>query len=341
MRNVGRSFPVCFGVVLTAAFAVLAAVFASGTAAVAETTTLGELVSAVVRIKAHINPDGRTVENLGREREGSGIVIDNNGLVLTIGYLMTEAHAAEVVTNDGRVVPANIVGYDHETGFGLLQAISPLKVKPLPLGKSASVKEKDPVVVATFGGLDKAGAAFVVSKREFVGNWEYVVENALFTSPPHPNWSGAALISQEGRLVGVGSLIVGDASGKRDNVAGNMFVPIDLLPPILADLIADGRAAGAGRPWLGINTEDIRGHMMISRVTPDGPAEKAGLRRHDVILSINGETPKSVVDLYRKVWAQGVAGATIGLDIQRETARMHIDVKSINRLDHLKLKSTF
>jgi len=341
MRNVGRSFPGCFGAVLTAAFVVFAAVLASGAAAVAETTTLGELVSAVVRIKAHINPDGRTVQNLGREREGSGIVIDNNGLVLTIGYLMTEAHAAEVVTNDGRVVPANIVGYDHETGFGLLQAISPLKVKPLPLGKSASVKEKDPVVVATFGGLDKAGAAFVVSKREFVGNWEYVVENALFTSPPHPNWSGAALISQEGRLVGVGSLIVGDASGKRDNVPGNMFVPIDLLPPILADLIADGRAAGPGRPWLGINTEDIRGHMMISRVTPDGPAEKAGLRRHDVILSINGETPKSVVDLYRKMWAQGVAGTMIGLDIQRETARMHIDVKSINRLDHLKLKSTF
>jgi S1-C subfamily serine protease len=337
MRNMRRSFPGWLGVALVAGFAVLA----SGAAAPAQKTTLDELVSSVVRIKTHINPNGRTVENLGREREGSGVVIDDKGLVLTIGYLMTEAHAAEVVTNDGRVVPANIVGYDHETGFGLLQAISPIKAKPLPLGKSASVKEKDPVVVASFGGLDRAGAAYVVSKREFVGNWEYVVEDALFTAPPHANWSGAALISQDGKLVGIGSLIVGDASGKRDNMPGNMFVPIDLLPPILADLIADGRAAGPGRPWLGINTEDVRGNMMISRVTPEGPAEKAGLRRHDVILSINGETPKSVVDLYRKMWGAGGAGSVVALDIQRETARMHIDVKSINRLDHLRLKSTF
>src|SRR3989442_4069441 len=179
--------------------------------------SLDELVSAVVRIKTHINPDGRTVENLGREREGSGIVIDDKDLVLTIGYLMVEAHAAEIVTNDGRAVPANIVGYDQETGFGLLQSISPLKVKPLPLGKSADVKEREPVVVASFGGLDKAGAAYVVSKRVFAGNWEYVVDDALFTAPPHPNWSGAALISREGKLVGVGSLIVGDANGKSDN----------------------------------------------------------------------------------------------------------------------------
>jgi S1-C subfamily serine protease len=338
MRNIRRSFPGWLGVLLTAGLAVLASV----AAAPAQKTTLDELVSSVVRIKTHINPDGRTVEGLGREREGSGVVIDDKGLVLTIGYLMTEAHAAEIVTNDGRVVPANIVGYDHETGFGLLQAIAPIKAKPLSLGKSASVKEKDPVVVASFGGLERAGAAFVVSKREFVGNWEYVVEDALFTSPPHTNnWSGAALISQDGKLVGVGSLMVGDASGKHDNTPGNMFVPIDLLPPILADLIADGRASGPGRPWLGINTEDIRGHMMISRVTPEGPAEKAGLRRHDVILSINGETPRSVVDLYRKMWGKGGAGSVVALDIQRETARMHIDVKSINRLDHLKLKSTF
>jgi serine protease Do len=337
MRNLGRSFPGWFGVALITAIAVLAGVVA----APAQKSTLNDLVSSVVRIKTHINPDGRTVENLGREREGSGVVIDDKGLVLTIGYLMTEAHAAELVTNDGRVVPANIIGYDHETGFGLLQAISPLKAKPLPLGKSAGMKVNDPVVVASFGGLDSAGAAFIVSKREFVGNWEYVVEDALFTAPAHANWSGAGLISQEGKLVGIGSLIVGDASGKRDNTPGNMFVPIDLLPPILADLIADGRTAGPGKPWIGINTEDVRGHMMISRVTPEGPAEKAGLRRHDVILSINGETPKSVVDLYRKMWALGGAGSMVGLDIQRETARMHIDVKSINRLDHLKLKSTF
>jgi S1-C subfamily serine protease len=340
MRKIRRSFPGWLGVLLTAAVAVLA----SGTAASAqnEKVTLGELVSSVVRIKTHINPDGRTVENLGREREGSGIVIDDKDLVLTIGYLMVEAHAAEIITNDGRAVPANIVGYDQETGFGLLQAISPLKIKPLPLGKSADVKDRDPVVVATFGGLDKAGAAYVVSKRQFVGNWEYVVENALFTAPPIANWSGAALISRDGKLVGVGSLIVGDATGKSDRMPGNMFVPIDLLPPILADLIADGRVSGPGRPWLGINADEVHGHLVISRVTPDGPAEKAGLRRRDVILGINGgDQFKNLADFYQKLWAQGGAGTTIALDVQRETSRMRIDVKSINRLDHLKLKTTF
>ena len=340
MRKIRRSFPGWLGVLLTAAVAVLA----SGTAAFAqnEKVTLGELVSSVVRIKTHINPDGRTVENLGREREGSGIVIDDKDLVLTIGYLMVEAHAAEIITNDGRAVPANIVGYDQETGFGLLQAISPLKVKPLPLGKSADVKDRDPVVVATFGGLDNAGAAYVVSKRQFVGNWEYVVENALFTAPPIANWSGAALISRDGKLVGVGSLIVGDATGKNDRTPGNMFVPIDLLPPILADLIADGRVSGPGRPWIGINTDEIHGHLVVSRVTPGGPAEKAGLRRRDVILGINGgDQVKSLADFYQKLWAQGGAGITVPLDVQRETSRMRIDVKSINRLDHLKLKTTF
>jgi len=338
MRNIRRSFPEWLGVIVTAAFVV----FACGTASFAQKATLDELVSAVVRIKTHINPDGRTVENLGREREGSGIVIDDKGLVLTIGYIMVEAHAAEVITNDGRAIPANIVGYDQETGFGLLQAIAPLKVKPLPLGKSADVKAQEPVVVASFGGLGNAGAAYVVSKRIFAGNWEYVVEDALFTAPPHANWSGAALISREGKLVGVGSLIVGDANGKSDNTPGNMFVPIDLLPPILADLIADGRAAGPGKPWLGVNTDDVRGHLMISRVTPGSPAEKAGLRRRDMILGVNGgDAPKSLIDFYRKIWAQGGAGTTIALDVMRDTEKLRIDVKSINRLDHLKLKTTF
>ena len=174
------------GLLLAAAVATLASASAS-----AQKLSLEELVSSVVRIKTFIAPDGRTVENLGREREGSGIVIDENGLILTIGYLMVEAHAAEAIANDGRAVPANVVGYDHETGFGLLQAIAPLKLKPLALGKSAEVKERDPVVIASFGGLDMAAPAYVVAKREFAGSWEYLLDEALFTAPPHPTWSGA------------------------------------------------------------------------------------------------------------------------------------------------------
>jgi len=319
----------------------LAAALALSTAAEAQTPPLEELITAVVHIKTFINPDGRTLQNLGREREGSGIVIDGNGLVLTIGYLMVEAHAAQVTTNDGRTLPANVVGYDHETGFGLLQAIAPLKVKPLAMGKSSDVKERDAVVVASHGGPDRAGRALVVAKREFAGNWEYLLDEAIFTSPPHPQWSGAALISREGKLVGVGSLIVGDATGKREGVPGNMFVPIDRLPPILGDLIADGRAAGPSRPWLGLSTEEVHGRLIVSRVTPDSPAERAGVRRGDIIVGVNGATVDSLGDFYRKVWASGGAGATVPLDVLHDKEKRTIEVKSMNRLDHLKLKSTF
>src|SRR5262245_390551 len=308
MRN--RPYPILLVFLLTATL--MATMAPAGRA---QAPALDEIISAVVRIKTFINPDGRTLQNLGREREGSGIVIDGNGLVLTIGYLMVEAHAAEVTTNDGRSLPANIVGYDHETGFGLLQTISPLKVKPLPFGKSADVKARDAVVVASFGGPERAARALVVAKREFAGNWEYMLDEAIFTSPPHPQWSGAALISREGKLVGVGSLIVGDATGARDNVPGNMFVPIDRLPPILSDLLSDGRPSGPGRPWLGVNADEVRGRLFVSRVTPDGPAEKAGMQRGDVIVSVNGQSPTTLIDFYRKVWAVGNAGAVVGLDV--------------------------
>jgi S1-C subfamily serine protease len=310
-----------------------------GAAAPAQTSSVDELVSAVVRIKTYINPDGRTIGNLGREREGSGILIDDNGLVLTIGYLMVEAHAAEVATNAGRTVPANVVGYDHETGFGLLRTIEPLKLKPLAFGKSAELKERDPVLIASYGGA--VAPAHVVAKREFAGNWEYLLDEAIFTAPPHPAWSGAALINREGKLVGVGSLIVGDATGKDDNTPGNMFVPIDQLPPILGDLIADGHAAGPARPWLGVTTVETHGRLFVGRVTPDGPAERAGLRRGDVIVGVAGEAPKSMADFYRKVRAQGGAGATIPLEVLQDSETRRIPVQSMNRLDHLKLKSTF
>lgn len=310
-------------------------------AAPAQDAWVEELVSAVVRIKTQINPEGRTVEGLGREREGSGILIDGDGLVLTIGYLMVEAYAAEVVANDGRTVPASVVGYDHESGFGLLRTLEPLKLKPMPLGKSAEIKEHDPVLVASFGGAAMVGAAYVVAKREFAGSWEYMLDDALFTAPPHPAWSGAALISRAGKLVGVGSLIVSDAVGGGDKTPGNMFVPIDRLPPILADLIANGRAAGPARPWLGLNTEELRGHLLVGRVTPGGPADKAGIKRGDMIVGVKGDPPKNLADFYRKVWAQGEAGVNVPLDVLQDNEVRRVDIKSTNRLDHLKLKSTF
>ena len=307
----------------------------------AQGTTLTDLVSAVVRIKTFINPDGRSVSNLGREREGSGIILDENGLILTIGYLMVEAHSAEVITNAGRTLPASVVGYDHETGFGLLRTLEPIKTKPLPIGKAADVKEQDRALVVSFGGAGMVVPVNVVSKRVFAGSWEYLVPDALFTSPPHPAWSGAALVSREGKLLGVGSLIVGDASGKKDGVPGNMFVPIDLLMPIFGDLLADGRVSGPGKPWLGVAAEEMSGELRVSRVTPESPAEKAGIKRGDVVIGVGGDVTPTLPEFYKKLWSTGNAGVTVPLDVKQSGSTRRIDVPSVNRLDHLKLRSTF
>jgi S1-C subfamily serine protease len=236
-------------------------------------------------------------------------------------------------------VSATIVGYDHETGFGLLRAVSPLKVKPMPLGKSAALRQSDPAVFAGAGGM--LAPVNVVSLREFAGSWEYLLERAIFTMPPLPNWSGAALISRDGKLVGVGSLIVGDARASGASTPGNMFIPIDLLAPILADLIADGRVTGATPPWLGVAAEEKLGDLVVARVTAGGPAERAGIQRGDRIVGVGGAPATGLADFYRKLRAVGAAGATVPLDVAvqgGETRR--IDVQSINRLDHLKLKST-
>jgi len=325
---------------LTAALLTLFGV-AISKVSVAQTSSLDDIVSAVVRIKTFIAPDGRSVTNLGRERDGSGILIDGNGLILTIGYLMVEAHAAEVITNAGRTVPATVVGYDHETGFGLLRTIEPLKDKPLMFGKSADLKEQDRVLVVSFGGAGMVLPTHVVSRRLFAGSWEYMVADAIFTSPPHPAWSGAALVSRDGKLMGVGSLIVGDSSGAKDNVPGNMFVPIDLLPPILGDLLANGRVAGPGKPWLGVNAEEMGGRLLVSRVTPESPAEKAGIRRGDVVVGIGGDVTRTLPDFYRKLWSLGAAGVSVPIDIMQRGETRRIDIPSANRLDHLRLKSTF
>lgn len=303
--------------------------------------TLDDLAAAVVHLKTFINPDGRTVATLGTEREGSAIVIGSDGLLLTIGYLMVEAHSAEVITNDGRVLRADAVGYDYETGFGLLKTASPIKLRPIDLGKSADVRERDPVLVASFGGPHLVAAAHVVARRQFAGSWEYLLDDALFTAPPHPAWSGAALINRAGKLVGVGSLIVGDATGKHDGTPGNMFVPIDRLGPILADLITDGRAQGPSRPWLGLTTEEVGGRLLVMRVTPGSPAEKAGIAFGDVVVGVGGESAKSLPEFYRRMWAVGGAGATVPLDVRRNQDTRRIDVPSISRYDHLRLKSTF
>lgn len=303
-------------------------------------TALADLVSGIVRVQVNINPDGRTVGTLGSQRTGTGIVIGSDGLVLTIGYLMVEAHAGDIILNDDRRVGAEIVGYDYDTGFGLLKATAPLNVAPVPLGSSGDMKTGDRVLVALGGGVERVGPATLASRREFAGYWEYLIDGALFTTPPYQDWSGAALINKDGRLVGVGSLVVGDATGRGSGVPGNMFVPIDLLPPILGELIATGRTSGPQKAWLGITTDEKNGGLVIRRTGEGSPAEKAGLKAGDQILGVGPSKPRTLPELYRAIWSIGSAGVTVPIEILRDGSRSVLDVKSVDRRLHLKLNSS-
>lgn len=297
-----------------------------------------ETLSAVVRVKARILPNARSAESLGTVREGNGVLIREN-LVLTIGYLVIEADGIEVISGDGKAVPATLAGYDHSSGFGLLRLVAPIEAKPLPLGDPRELAERDPVMVAAYGGREGLSLAYVVSRRPFSGSWEYLLDSAIFTYPPVMNWSGAALIGPKGNLLGIGSLIVADAMSPGTQSPGNMFVPVDLLKPILNDLIEKGRA-GPVRPWLGMSTEELRGRLFVSRVSPDGPAARAGVQRGDIVVGVGSEDVTSLADFYRKVWARGSAGVDVPLKVLQGTQVRELGVRSIDRVEYFRVKPT-
>jgi len=298
------------------------------------------LFGAIVKVTAHAVPNARSSATLGKEREGTGIVIGENGLILTIGYLIVEADDVSIVDSRGRTLGARVVGYDHATGFGLLRTIAPLAVKPVPFGDSGKLVERDPVMIASSGN-DNVSFAYVVSKRPFSGSWEYTLDQALYTSPPMMNWSGAALFDRDGRLVGVGSLIVREANDDEPRIPGNVFVPIDLLKPILADLEKTGRRAGPPRPWLGVAAEEVSGRLVVARVSDDGPADKAGLKPGDIILGVGSDSVRTQPEFYKTVWALGAAGTTIPLKVLQGVEVKEIPVESIDRVDYFKARTTY
>lgn len=299
-----------------------------------------ELLASVVRVKARSLPDARSNATLGSQREGSGVIIDDKGHILTIGYLVIEADAIEVTTADGKTSPATLAGYDHATGFGLLRAALPLGAKPIDLGTSAELALREPVMVAPHGGRETVNLAYVVSKRQFAGSWEYLLDSAIFISPPTLAWAGSALISREGKLVGIGSLLVRDSEETGTPLPGNMFVPIDLLKPIVADLIGNGRVAGLPRPWLGMATEELQGRLFVTRVSPEAPADKAGVRRGDIVVGVGADTVTTHDELYRKLWSLGPAGTEVPLRLLQGASLKVINVRSIDRTEYFRTKPT-
>jgi S1-C subfamily serine protease len=296
---------------------------------------LAAAFDALVFLHAAVPDDAFTASILGTERTGNGIVIGDDGLVLTIGYLIVEAETIWLTANNGTVVAGHPLAYDFVTGLGLIQPLGRLDLPPLAIGSAATLGVGDEVIVLGHGGRAHALKADVFAKHEFAGPWEYVLDEALFTSPPHPEWSGAALVDRDGRLAGVGSLFVQESVGD-DTVKGNMFVPIDVLAPVRDDMLTLGRRRGPARPWLGMYATETTDGLVITGVAPDGPADRAGVRQGDAVTEVAGDHPESLADFYRRVWGRGPAGTVIPLTLTRAGAAVRVDVASADRNDRLK-----
>jgi S1-C subfamily serine protease len=290
---------------------------------------LERAVSAVVALSTRIPEDAFTAEVLGTERAGNGVAIREDGLVLTIGYLVTEAESVWLTTHDGRSVPGHVMGFDAATGFGLVQALGRLDVPVLPLGDSRTLKVGDRAVMAGAGGRTRAVSVELVARQEFAGYWEYVLDEALFTAPAHPHWGGTALIGPEGDLLGIGSLQLQQGGGSARAI--NMVVPIELLPPILDDLVARGRPDRPPRPWLGLYATESQEGIVVMGLADRGPAENADLRVGDLIEAVAGEPVGDLADLFRSVWALGAAGVRVPLTVRREGRPLKLTLDSGDR----------
>lgn len=347
MRVIPLSFPIVFAILL-GAIALDSAAAASRTSPPATVPredeaayqSLVEATNAVVQVKVKAIGNARTLRTLGDERTGSGVLIAPSGLVLTIGYLILEAEKVEVTNHEGKTLPATVVAYDHATGFGLVRPLGPLGPKPARLGTSAKIEQLDRLMIATGGGEGSVTIATVVSKRPFAGYWEYAIDGAIFTSPPRMDHSGAALFNKEGELVGIGSLFVMDAMTPGERLPGNMFVPVDLLKPILDEMLRTGRSKVGVRPWIGVNSLEDDGRVKVLRVTEDSPADEAGLHPGDIILSVNGEKVSTLAQLYRIIWASGSPGVELRFKVLQGNEVRDMKIRSQDRLEFLRKKPT-
>ena len=302
------------------------------------TFDLDAAMSAVVGLRAMVPEDAFTAQTLGTERAGNGVLIRDSGLVLTIGYLITEAESIWLSPGVGPPVPGHALAYDQETGFGLVQALARLDVPALPIGDSDKARPGDRVIVAGAGGRQRSVAARIVAKQEFAGYWEYVLDEAIFTAPAHPNWGGTAMIGTSGELLGIGSLKLeqgreNQLEQRREITSDhlNMIVPIDLLKPILDDLLRHGRPNRPPRPWLGLYAAEIDDRIVVIGLADRGPAQRAGLRTGDVVQTIGGEDVRSLAGMFRRVWSLGGAGVEIPIQLDRDGRTLDQKIASADR----------
>jgi S1-C subfamily serine protease len=296
---------------------------------------LDSTLRGIVNLRADVPSDAFTADALGTERAGSGIAIQG-GLVLTMAYLIMEAESIWMTTADGRAVPGHALAVDFETGFGLVQPLGRLGIPEIAIGDSSALEIGNQALLAAAGGRHRAIETRIVGRQEFAGYWEYLIEDALFTAPAHPFWGGTALLGADGRLVGVGSLVLqqGDASGRRVDM--NMVVPTSLLLPALDELTRLGRVNRPPRPWLGMFAMENEEAVMVGGVADGGPADKAGLRAGDRVVAVDGDEVTDLPHLWRRVWSAGTAGARVRMSIGREEELLHVTLHSVDRASMLR-----
>ena len=277
-----------------------------------------------------------TARMLGTERAGHGVVIREDGLILTIGYLVTEARTIWLIDGAGKATEGHALAYDQETGFALVQALGALDLPVLPLGSAADLAQGEAVVLAGHGGRGQAICARIQAKREFAGYWEYLLDEAIFTAPPHPTWGGAGLIGHDGTLRGIGSLFVQQIHPKKGPFDGNMIVPIDILKPIMGDMLKFGRTNRPPRPWLGMMTTEMDENLVVAGLVDGGPAQQANVQVGDFVIGVNGQPVSELAYMFRTIWATGEAGVEIPLTLSRDGELFDLSIKSVNRADLLK-----
>ncbi len=297
---------------------------------------LDAALSSIFALRSEVPEDAFTAQVLGTERAGNGVLISADGLILTIGYLIAEAESVWLLSNDGDAIPAHVVAYDHHTGFGLVQALAKISSAPIEIGDSRTAESGDPVIMAGHGGMRHALSAWIAAKREFAGYWEYLLDEAIFTSPPHPNWGGAALLDHDGKLLGIGSLFVQQVDEYESQTDGNMIVPIELLDPILDDLLKFGKSQIPQHPWLGAYTAESNGQLLVAGLAEDGPAESADVQVGDIILAVAGESVSDLAGMLRKTWSLGSAGVEVPLTLLRNDQISNISISSSDRMLYMK-----
>jgi len=330
--------PVLFQLSATALLTIALATAAQASVAVpesaieAQSRALQRASQAVLGLRTLAVENARSLATLGRKRQGSGVLIGRDGLVLTIGYLVLEAEQVELTTHDGRSVPARVVAHDLATGFGLVQALAPLGLEPAPMGDASLAALREPLVLASGGTEGEIGMATLSSRRAFSAYWEYHLDQALFTSPPRRDHAGAGLFNSQGELLGVGSLLVQDAAEPgTPRQAGNLFVPVDLLKPVLAELLSQGRSSASLRAWLGLNCAEVGGEVRVMRVAEDSPADVAGLEAGDRIVAIDGTPVGALAVLWKTLWATQPASRSVLLDVERGAERLKVTVHAVDR----------